>query len=336
MVRPRWYPPTVPFTRAMSGVSNNALYSSIKRGETLTIRPGVYLSASAWPTDEMLQHQIKALADQMARPYLVASHQTAALSHGLPLLDTSGAASSPPRFTRAPGVGVRSSRTPHVSVREIPLEQLTEVSDGIAQGLRITCPARTAIDLAAELDLSEALMLTDHVARQALIDMRGTNAGDLSLAIQQATIRSMTGAAGSVAQQHSRIVAVLQHTLAIRESPAESASYGHFVMSHLPLPVCQKSFTLGRDVVRVDFYWEDFQLVGECDGSVKYDRSLGGSGDVLVRQNEREQALRELGVAVVRWAAAEILYRPLVVIDRVTARLLALGWGGASGASPGY
>lgn len=88
----------------------------------------------------------------------------------------------------------------------------------------------------------------------------------------------------------------------------------------------QVTFAADGRLLRSDFYWQEFGLVGECDGSVKYDGSFGPTESVLVGQNVREQALRSLGLAVVRWTASETFYSPSVMLERVATRLLALGW----------
>ena len=314
--------------RGTGGVSDNALYASIARGDTMTVAPGVYLAATAWPSDAVVQHQLYALARQMRWPHLVGSHETAALTHAQPLLNTARAATRQPRFTRAPGAGARSSQQPQVAVRELPLDAVTEVLTGVAQGLRVTTPARTAVDLAAELDLPEALMLSDDVARRALKGFRGGSEADLSIAARQASMRPLELAAVSPVHARRRVQQVLALTDALRDSPAESASFGWFVQAGLPLPRCQVRIDTAEGAARVDFYWEEFGLVGECDGRIKYDGTFGPAAEVTVRQNIREQALRDLGFAVVRWTAEEIMFYPQVVIQRVVARLVGLGWSG--------
>lgn len=302
MTRRKWVPPDVPFTRATSAVSKNGLYASIRRGDTRVILPGVFLSAAAWPQQPMAQHLVRALARQMRWPNLVSSHETAALASGMPLIDTEQAAASQPRYTRAPESGARSTTTPPVTVRRLPPEALTELPDGPARGLRLTTPARTALDLAMERDLPEALMLTDHVARISLQAFAGRQSlepayGDaeaqypqLSLAAQQAAMRQLRAAAVCKGHWSSRVRRILELTNPLRESPAESASFGHFVEGGLPVPEVQAPFSVDGRLLRSDFYWREFGLVGECDGSVKYDGSCGPSEFTLVRQNDREQA----------------------------------------------
>lgn len=345
MPKPRWNPPSVPFTTSMSGVSRKTLYASVHRGDTKLIQSGVFIAAEAWPDEPVQRHLVLTLARQLRWPHLIGSHQSAALSRGLPLINSRLAAARQPRFTRVPGPGVRSTRAPRVAVRGLPRHAVTDIPDGTIRGLRVTTPARTALDLACELPLPEALMLTDHVARRALIDVLGdfglrrlereaaalgsARRVELSLPQQQAALRPLESAIVSSVHRRPKVARVLVLTDPLRESPAESMSYGVFVLAELPTPQCQVHFWISSTQgFRVDLYWPDFALVGECDGNVKYDGSFGSPETVMVEQNEREQALRDLGLSVVRWTAKEIFFRPEIVVDRVANRLCGLGWDG--------
>lgn len=345
MPHPRWTPPDVPFTTAMAGVSRRNLYASVRRGDTKLLQSGVFIANEAWPDDQRLQHLVMTLARQLRWPHLVGSHQSAALAHELPLLKSGAAAAGRPRYTRAPGPGVRSSSQPLVTVRELPQQSVTDLPAGTVRGLKVTTPARTALDLAYELPLPEALMLTDHVARQSLTaavgehgirrlvrdatDLGTTDGSDLSLTQQQAALRPMELAIVSVVHRRPNVARVLSLTDPLRESPPESMSYGVFALAGLPIPKCQVRFWVSpTQEFRVDFYWPEFALVGECDGSIKYDGTFGPPEESLVDQNVREQALRDLGLHVVRWTAKEIFFMPHLVVGRVAHRLTGLGWAG--------
>lgn len=347
MPHPRWTPPSVPFTTPMAGVSRKTLYASVRRGDTKLLQSGVFIAADAWPEDPNQQHLVMALARQLRWPHLVGSHQSAALAQELPLLTSREAAAGRPRFTRAPGPGVRSSREPLITVRELPRHAVTDLPDGTIRGLQVTTPARTALDLAYELPLPEALMLTDHVARQSLSKIAGEHGirrlvrdaadlgpaegHELSLAQRQAALRPLEMAIVSAVHRRPQVARVLALTDPLRESPPESMTYGVFVLAGLPVPECQVRFRVGpAQEVRVDFYWPEFALVGECDGQIKYDGTFGPPEEAWVDQNVREQALRDLGLSVVRWTAKEIFFRPDGVVARVANRLAGLGWGGPS------
>jgi len=82
----------------------------------------------------------------------------------------------------------------------------------------------------------------------------------------------------------------------------------------MPSPTLQKTVLDpdGAFVARVDFFWDEFGIVGEFDGMIKYDE---GGSDAVRREKRREDTLRDLGYEVVRWTWAE-----LFGFERVRAR----------------
>jgi len=72
-------------------------------------------------------------------------------------------------------------------------------------------------------------------------------------------------------------------------------------------------------IARVDFYWEEQKTVGEFDGKLKYGQLLKPGQrieDVIFEEKLREDALRDLGLQVVRWLWDD-LYRPGILRERV-------------------
>ena len=123
---------------------------------------GVYATASV--VDELRgvpgAHEVLRVTSALATvgEGAVASHQTAAVVHGLDLVG------KPPPFvtiTRAPGNGSRSGR-PGVVVRSaaLPAEHVTE-----RVGVAVTTVARTVVDLARTLNLSEGVVAADSALR---------------------------------------------------------------------------------------------------------------------------------------------------------------------------
>jgi Protein of unknown function (DUF559) len=101
-----------------------------------------------------------------------------------------------------------------------------------------------------------------------------------------------------------------------RESAPESLSAGHFHVAGLPSPQCQSAIDSPLGRLYPDFHWPDQNLIGECDGAVKY-----ADATAHVREKEREQVLRDLGYTMVRWLAKEIMLTPQLVVARVTRAL---------------
>src|SRR5436305_15134139 len=65
----------------------------------------------------------------------------------------------------------------------------------------------------------------------------------------------------------------------------------------------------------VDFYWEEFGVVGEADGLVKYDEDEHPLS--LRAEKLRQEALEALNFIVVRWTWDDIWRRPDWVMMRL-------------------
>lgn len=330
MGRRSWTPPSVMFRASDVGVAPDVLRRAVSRGEVVRMHRGVYLAADLVPTDDVQRHIVSATAVQMARGDLIASHGTAALAHELPLLNRAEVAEAPPVFTRPPAPGRRSESEPRVMLRKLPPDVVTDHENDVG-GLRLTTPARTALDLASELPLTEALMATDHVARQAALgyvvsrDLRGK----VNPQVLERALRPLREAQVARAHSQCRVGRALQLTDPRRESPAESVSFGRIVEAGLPVPDCQHEFVQGSGKgVFVDFWWEEFRVAGECHGKIKYDGSFGHDDGVLVREADRHHFLLSIGISVVHWRAADMMFRPAAVLANIASRLSAGGWRG--------
>ena len=118
---------------------------------------------------------------------------------------------------------------------------------------------------------------------------------------------------------------------ALSESAAESSSRVMFAALGFPPPTLQAVIRTpsGRKVGRVDFLFEEFRTVGECDGISKYVRYLrpGESvADVVIREKLREDEMRGLDLQVVRWTPQE-LARPQIIEERFRAAFARAGFG---------
>lgn len=290
---------------------------------------GIFIASAALPTDAGRRHGLLALAWQMRRPGYVASHETAALLTGLPLFSTRAAAVQQPRFTRPPDPGARSLRVPRVAVRELPDTAIAEVLHGLLAGLRHTDSARTAIDLAAELPLPQALMLTDAAARRAALSHSHTASlrGALDDSVLERAREPLRKACLSRVHQRLAVQRAISLADQRRESPAESCSFGHIIDEGLPSPECQHALGIRLGVVYPDFWWEQFGVAGECDGRSKYGHDEAAT-TALMAESDRQHGLVEQGIDVVRWRATDIFHRPELVMAKLRTRLLARGWDG--------
>lgn len=95
------------------------------------------------------------------------------------------------------------------------------------------------------------------------------------------------------------------------ESPGESLTRVACYRHGLPCPTLQHDVVddFGRLLGRSDFYWEEFRLLGEFDGKVKYERYLRqgeSAADAVVREKGREDAMRSTNRGMARFVWADV------------------------------
>ena len=311
-----WILPSQPIARTdllASGVSARMLRTRLGSGDLVQVRRGVYLRTDAWPTDAAGRHVVSARAEQTVHTAAVVSHQSAALILGLPTPGFGHWEDQPVSVTLPVTGNSTSSATAIHHTGPLPAGQVQRDKEGYL----VTTPARTAVDLAADLPLPEALVLLDSAAR--LICASLVN----EIRRRDYANPQLVRAAGDLLEQAVTTVRAtrLRPALALvnpsRESVAESLSAGHMRLSGLPTPRFQAEIRTPIGTLYPDFLWDDLKLIGECDGAIKYNDASG-----YVLEKEREQVLRDLGYRFVRWLAKEIMLRPDVVMERI-ARALA-------------
>ena len=324
--RDPWSPPTTPFTAAHVaplGITEKRLRSARASGQIARLRHGVYVAADAVPEDPVQLHLLRALAEQVAAPGRVASHETAALALGLPLFNTDRVAAGPTHLTRPLSATDRSRAASdrRIHLGSLPVHHVAM----LPSGLLVTTPARTALDVAAGVPLPIGLMVTDAAARLTFADLAGSldrrhydnarlrTAALVPLMEAVAHVRA-PGAA-------SRLMDLLSLVDVRRESPLESFSGGHMHMAGLPVPQLQVRVRTAAGTYPVDFRWEKYRVIGEADGEGKY----GDPGE-FSREKEREGHLRDAGNDVVRWTGREMFRTPHVVMERIMRALVAGGW----------
>ena len=280
------------------GWSDGELDRLVRAGELARLRRGAYVD-SALPVGAADRHRLLIRATLAGlRRSAVVSHQSAAVLLGLPLwdvpLDRVHVTRTPPAWTDRSGV-----LCGHVA--RLRADEIIEVD-----GMPVTDPVRTALDLARSLrheaavvSLDAALhrgLLTHDVLRARLFDIAGTP-GSRSAA---RAVLAADGRSESVGESRSRVILT-------RRKLAPSALQFE-VRSHV-----------GAVVGRTDFAWEEHGLVGEFDGRIKYGRLLRpgqDAGDAVFAEKRREDAIRDEGWGVVRWIWTD-LERP----DRFAGRV---------------
>jgi hypothetical protein len=223
----------------------------------------------------------------MVYPDAVFSHESAAALHGLPgfgdpvtvhiLRDPSGTA-------RAIG-DVRTHTT------EVPRE-LMELD-----GIGVTTPAETAVDIARMRQGALALAVADAVLRL-----------DPDMTVER-LVAGNEARGSSRGRRQARWA--LHRASALPETTLESVSRAAIEWLGFPEPVLQQWFTSRsgeRD--RADMWWPDDKVAGEADGDLKYDGRFGDPVVLLRARRRRDGRLREHVRSVAHWAWDEIAQFP--------------------------
>jgi very-short-patch-repair endonuclease len=282
--------------------------TGVAAGTLVTVRHGVVVGADFWPVEPADQHLLLARAEAEANPGAVVSHQSAAVAWGLPTPGFAPWTDLPVSVTLPPS-GHSSHASPAVHhLRELPRNHVQRHR----LGFDATTPARTAVDLAAGLDLPAALAILDGAARvicaAMLPEIRRRDYSNPRLA--RAAVELLQEAAAVT--RATRLAPALSLVCPARESAPESVSAGHIILSGLPVPQFQVEIRTELGTYWADFLWEGHRLIGECDGAMKY-----GDPQAIVMEKRREQVLRDRDFGFVRWEATESVLRPDRMLGRI-------------------
>jgi len=277
-------------------------------GNLVALRRGVVVGAEFWPADLAERHLVLARAEVEANPGAVLSHQSAALAWRLPTPDFSPWTDQPVSVTLPP--------SGHTSHARPAVHHLLALPPHHVQrhwlGFDVTTPARTAVHLAAGLDLPAALAILDGAARvicaSMLPEIRRRDYGNPRLA--RAAVALLEEAA--VSARAFRLTQALGLVCPARESAPESVSAGHIILAGLPMPKFQVEIRTALGSYWADFLWEEQRLIGECDGAIKYK-----DPQAIVKEKRREQVLRDRDFGFVRWEATESVLRPDRMLGRI-------------------
>ncbi len=258
-----------------AGVGDAELRRRVSTGELRRLGRGVFVAGRAWP-----EREHRALALTVARDLrrrAVLSHESAAAVHGLGMLM--------PRLQRVHltvGDGRRGRIEP---ARHLHRGVLDDEDIVLVDGVPVTSPARTAVDVAATNDRARALAIVDST-------LRGGTTRD---ALTSARLRAGRRVGGHTARW------AIDAGSAGAETVGESWSRAHILSwREFPPPRLQVLYEDGEGHMQVDFDWRG-RLVGEFDGLLKYGAELDPERTAVIRERRREIRLQSLGVVVVRW-----------------------------------
>lgn len=203
-------------------------------------------------------------------PDAVISHESAAILLGLPTYDVPAAV----RVTRLGGNGFRTSDL-HINRATLRSRDRSDVD-----GLPVTSIARTVVDLGRWLPFGPALVTADAALR----------AGVRREELQEVLKHQWTW------PRVRHAMSVVRYANPKSESALESFTRGRFIILRLPMPKLQQNIVgYSGWVARSDFLWEEYRVVGEADGKIKYLQ------DELWAEKQRQDDIEDAEHEVIRW-----------------------------------
>lgn len=271
-----------PWLRA-AGVGDDELRRALRDGDLTLLRRGAYV-AGPMPEFADARHLLllRAAREHLV-PQAVVSHVSAALLWGIDLwrspLDRV-------HVTRARPYGGRRGSRVHVHVSPLEPEEIT-----LVEGVAVTSPARTVVDVARMLPFEQAVVAADAALRSDVVDhdqladAAARAKGWPGAPAARRAVLFADGRSESVGESRSRVRLALAG-LAPRE---------------LQWPVFDAQ---GRGLGLTDFAWPERRTVAEFDGEIKYGRLLRPGeepGDAVFREKRREDAIRDENWSMIRW-----------------------------------
>ncbi|MCD5344943.1 hypothetical protein [Agromyces sp. S2-1-8] len=284
------------------------LAAEVSAGRLERVRRGFYAEAPAattpaWRRDELRHlHLVHGAAEAMHAP--VFTGLSALALFGLPTYgrwphEVSVLSPGPTGFRRGGVVGVGVSRAP----------SLVRVGDRV-----VTSVEYTLIQVCRVATVAAALAAVDAAL---WVPRRSSGGPRTTLERLRAEHERLLPYPGS-----RRTEAVLERATARAETVFETASRLVIEEFGFEPPVLQQRFWLGElgTTADVDFWWPSVRAIGEADGRGKYltvdDRresvGPGAAAQRVIREKDRENALRRRADAFERWDWGEMVRkRPL-------------------------
>jgi very-short-patch-repair endonuclease/predicted transcriptional regulator of viral defense system len=284
-----------------AGITENRLKALARSGSLVRVRRGVYATRPAIDYAAINPRrghalQVAAVGSAVGRD-AVASHHSAALIHGINLLNQ---AAGTVTLTRPPARRTSRLRSDGIvfHAADLPTEHVTS-----RYGLLVTTVPRTVIDLARTSSFREAVVAADSTLQAEL----ATKADLLTIA---GVCRRWPGI-----QQARRVIEFSDERA---ESVLESCARVALAEAGLEPPELQVTIHGPDWSFRVDLCWPKHRVIAEADGLVKYN-----SRKDLAKQFERDRLLRDAGYQVIHFTWHEVMRTPEVVIARIRSAIAA-------------
>lgn len=274
------------------GLTPAQLRTLARSGDLTRTRRGVYATREAIEfsrKDAMSEHAVAALSVLRVTSGAIVSHHSAAILHGLDMLDPPD--SSIVTLTFAPGTkGDTGDGTDIVRYRaKLPRDQLTKVF-----GFYATNPARTVIDIARMSTFMQGVVVADSVLR-----------------LEKATDGQLRRVLDDCPRWPGMDVArrVVEFANPLAESVLESCARVVFHKHGLEPPELQ--VWIPGTSARVDFCWPGYKVIAEADGLGKYEDDAKRK---IADQTRRDNALRRAGYVVIHFTWSELFGQPETLI----------------------
>ena len=269
------------------GMAKATLNRRVADGVFVRVARGVYaLPGSTTRPDFILRAADRVLG-------AVVSHESAAAIHGMMA-----------RRPRLNTVTVSHRRT-H-SLPNLKVHQSTDLVGGhvvIANGLRVTSPVRTVIDLAAVVSRTRLAQILDRSLSSNLVEV-----GDLESLFSSLARRGKPGV--------RRLRSLLEERVGgpiVTESVLEHRLFALLVDAGLPEPVSQfRADWLKSMNGRIDFAYPEHRVVIEADS-----RRWHSSLDAFEVDRQRDNAAQLAGWVVLRFTWKMITDEPAAVVTTV-------------------
>ncbi|AYF98734.1 hypothetical protein [Protaetiibacter intestinalis] len=286
------------------GFTDRQVAALIRLKQLHRVRPGEYALPEEWTTAEPHERHrelVLRTSERVAEPQ-VYSHLAAAALWGIRILGTWP--------TRVDVLVPRSSggrSSGRLRRHAIGYDDRDVVE---LDGILVTSPAQTVVDLARMLPFMDAVVAADSALGTAFGRAPLTTLDEISKIVRAA------GRGRGVARARAALAFADRRA----EAPPETVSRVGATVLGFPPPEPQKEFATASGRRRVDLWWGAFGRVGESDGRAKYtDPALlrGRSPDeVFRREKQRDRELLALPEVdgITHWEPAE-LYSPAKFYD---------------------
>lgn len=280
----------------VAGYSAGRMRSLLRSGELVRMRRGVYATRTAVVLaagDPARLHALRVLAVTNSVGFdSVASHQSAALIHGLDLLEP-----APPDVVTLTGPPSRTGNRPRCEDLVFHVAALPPAHVTTCYGTSVTTVARTVVDLGRMVPFMEAVTVADSALR-------------LGKTTKPALVRVTDSCTRWPGVDQARRAVAFASELA--ESALESCARVVFDRCGLEPPELQVTFRGERFAFRGDFYWAQYRTIVEADGMAKYENPQRARDQI-----RRDRLLRDAGYKVVHFTWRELFETPEVVITRI-------------------